>query len=96
MASLEEKGDKETDRKLELGDTTINKVYTEFKAEQIKEELEQDIERGIALTEEQILQKLGVSIRPYDVWNFKLRDGFGKEHPGRIPADIVFLKKTHK
>jgi ParB-like chromosome segregation protein Spo0J len=41
-------------------------------------------------TDLEILEKLGIPIRPYDVWNFQLDLKFGKSYPGNIPAAIVF------
>lgn len=87
---LEEKQDSKTERQLELGDTTINKVYSELKREQDRKDLEEKISAGEQLTEKEILDKLGSPPRPYDVWNFKLDQDFGKEYDGRIPAGIVF------
>jgi ParB-like chromosome segregation protein Spo0J len=42
-------------------------------------------------TDLEILDKLGIKVRPYDIWNFPTLDlRFGKPYPGNIPADIVF------
>ena len=36
------------------------------------------------------MNKLEISIKPYDVWNFaKCHDLFGSQHPGRIPGDLI-------
>ncbi|MDD3918156.1 MAG: DNA methyltransferase [Synergistaceae bacterium] len=35
-------------------------------------------------------KRLGISSRPYDVWNFaKNHDLMGSEHPGRIPGELI-------
>jgi hypothetical protein len=42
------------------------------------------------LTDAERLEKLGIKIQPYDVWNFaKCHDLFGCKHPGRIPGELV-------
>jgi DNA modification methylase len=36
------------------------------------------------------MENLGITIQPYDVWNFyKCDDLFGRKHPGRIPGQLV-------
>jgi hypothetical protein len=43
------------------------------------------------ISDNEIIEKLGISLRPYDVWNFAALDlRFGKPYPGNTPADIVF------
>lgn len=38
----------------------------------------------------QRLDRLGIKIQPYDVWQFaKCHDLFGSQHPGRIPGQLV-------
>ena len=41
-------------------------------------------------TDEQRMEKLGIKVQPYDVWNFaKCGDLFGNQHPGRIPGELI-------
>lgn len=38
----------------------------------------------------QRMDRLGIKVQPYDVWQFaKSGDLFGREHPGRIPGELV-------
>jgi hypothetical protein len=41
-------------------------------------------------TDAERLERLGIAIQPYDVWNFgKCHDLFGAKHPGRIPGELI-------
>ena len=42
------------------------------------------------LNDQSRMEKLGINIQPYDVWNFsKCDDLFGDQHPGRIPGQLI-------
>jgi len=88
---LKNKGDKKTKRKLELGTYSINRVYTELKNEEKDDDLKSKIAKGEKLTEKELMYKLRLPVRPYDVWNyFKPDPRYGKEYPGQVPAGIIF------
>ena len=41
-------------------------------------------------TDEQRLDRLGIKIQPYDVWNFiRCHELFGNDYPGRIPGELI-------
>lgn len=41
-------------------------------------------------TDELRMERLGIDVQPYDVWNFgKCNDLFGSKHPGRIPGQLI-------
>jgi DNA modification methylase len=41
-------------------------------------------------TDAQRMERLGIKVQPYDVWNFsKCGDLFGFQHPGRIPGELI-------
>jgi DNA modification methylase len=41
-------------------------------------------------TDAQRMERLGIKVQPYDVWNFaKCHDLFGASHPGRIPGELI-------
>ena len=42
------------------------------------------------ISDQERMDELGISIQPYDVWNFgRCNDLFGREHPGRIPGQLI-------
>jgi DNA modification methylase len=88
---IEEKATEEQKEKLAKNKASIDKVFKELDGKQKLEQLNQKKEAGETLTDEEILRALGISIRPYSVWNFSgLDNRFGMKYPGQIPADIVF------
>jgi ParB-like chromosome segregation protein Spo0J len=88
---IEEKATEEQKQKLEQNKVSIDRVFKELDGKQKLEQVEQKKEAGEVLTDEEILRSLGISIRPYSVWNFSgLDNRFGMKYRGQIPADIVF------
>jgi ParB-like chromosome segregation protein Spo0J len=88
---IEEKATEEQKQKLENNKASIDKVFKELDGKQKLERLNQKKQTGETMTDEEIMRSLGISIRPYSVWNFSgLDNRFGMKYPGQIPADIVF------
>jgi DNA modification methylase len=88
---IEEKATPEEKQKLERDEVSIDKVFQQLDGKEKLERLQQKINSGESLTDEGIMTSLGISIRPYAVWNFTgLDNRFGIKYPGQIPADIVF------
>lgn len=53
--------------------------------------IELEREKNKPKEDPEILESLGITAKPYDVWNIAgLDDRFGIKHPGNIPAEIVF------
>lgn len=72
------------------GEVSVTKAYKQVKAEEKAEEVKQAIESGRQLTDLEIMQRLGIPVQPYDVWNFPTCDDrFGSDYPGRIPGQLV-------
>ena len=70
------------------GNVSVDRAYFKVKQHQKVERIKR-IE--VPKTDIEILEKLGISIRPQDVWNFPKQDQrFGLEYPGQVSADIVF------
>jgi ParB-like chromosome segregation protein Spo0J len=76
---------------VDSGQKSSDRAFKEIQEKEKLKQTQQKINQGESLTDEDIMTSLGISIRPYDVWNFSgLDERFGMKYPGQIPADIVF------
>jgi DNA modification methylase len=84
----------EQKEKLRYGQIKIHAVYTILKQKERLDEVNAKIESGLMLSDKDILNKLNISIRFSDVWNFRLLhedERFGqKDYPGRTFAQLIF------
>jgi ParB-like chromosome segregation protein Spo0J len=90
VKAAEDKPEKfeEIRQKMDTNEYSVDRAFSIVREQKKLEELESIIDPQSG---QEILEKLGISIRPFDVWNFpKLDERFGKKYPGQIPADIVF------
>lgn len=72
------------------GEISLTKAYQEVKAEEKVQEVKKLQEAQHPLTDLEIMQKLGIPVYPYDVWNFPTCDDrFGHDYPGRVPGQLV-------
>jgi len=85
---IEKNGSKNQKMLLSQGKIQINPVASEIK-KKIKLAKYEAKKGKQALTDLEIMEGVGWSIRPYDVWNFRLDERFGWKYPGNIPAEIV-------
>jgi hypothetical protein len=71
--------------KVKKGEIAPKKAYSIVSSSQKRTQLEQNPDSDGA-----IMAKFGYSPKPFDVWSVRTDERFGKERPGRIPAEIVF------
>jgi len=75
-------------QKMDSNEYSVDRAFSIVREQKKLEELESITDPQ---SDQEILKKLEISIRPHDVWNFSGLDRrFGRSYPGQIPADIVF------
>ena len=77
-------------RAVKQNKVSLTKAYQQVKAEEKAEEVRELQEAERLLTDLEIMDKLGIKVQPYDLWQFsECDDRFGHDYPGRIPGQLV-------